>query len=94
MNLFDAFCTMMWIEIGWAIEANPIMSQALDMGVSEFILAKIFLVLLSVFLLWKLRDHTLSRVLVIPVIFLYTYVSLVHIVMILKLIFKGPGILT
>jgi len=85
MNLFDAFSTMLWLEIGWATEANPFMLWTINMGVREFILVKTFLVLLSVLLLWRLRSVFLARVLVMPVACLYIYVSIVHIVAFFRL---------
>jgi len=78
MNLIDAFATMIWVEIGAAEEANPLMAWALEDDVGFFILSKIFLVIFSVLLLWRNRKHKIARVLTVPVFLLYAYIIIVH----------------
>lgn len=60
-NLIDAFLTVMWINSGIAVEANPLMAVAMTYGMSFFVLTKISAVLFAVGILWHTRKHMLSR---------------------------------
>jgi len=89
MNLVDAFATMVWVETGVAEEANPLMSWALEDNVGFFILSKVFLVIFSVLLLWRSREHRVARILTVPVFLLYAYIISIHIFISFNLIFYG-----
>ena len=60
-NLLDAFLTILWINSGIAIEANPIMAAAMSHGMSFFVLIKITAVTLAIAVLWSTRSNRLSR---------------------------------
>ena len=60
-NLLDAFLTVLWVQSGVAVEANPIMSAAMSYGMSFFVLIKISMVVCAIAILWHTRRHTLSR---------------------------------
>jgi len=75
LNLMDALYTQAWVHWGWATEANPVMAGAMDMGPSVFILSKVALVSLSVWVLWNNRDQLMARLSVIPLAALYAFVG-------------------
>ena len=78
MNLVDALATLWWIRLGIAEEDNPIMAFVLESNESAFILIKTALVVLSIFLLWRMRDFISARILIIPVFLIYSYVTMLH----------------
>ena len=78
MNLVDAFATLLWIRLGLAEESNPIMKFVLENNESAFVLVKTSLVVLSVFLLWRLKNFATARILTIPVFLAYTYAMILH----------------
>jgi hypothetical protein len=79
LNLFDALATLLWVRLGLATEANPVMAQALDTGPGLFILAKVMLVTLAVGLLWRLRGERLARLAAVPLGSLYAMVAGGHV---------------
>lgn len=62
LNMLDAVWTLLFVNLGVAAEANPLMDQALSHGPVWFMLAKLGLVSLSVLLLWRLRDRRFATV--------------------------------
>jgi hypothetical protein len=60
-NLLDAFLSVLWINSGVAIEANPIMAAAMSHGMSFFVLVKISMVSMAIAILWHTRKNRLSR---------------------------------
>ena len=50
-NLIDLVTTLWLIENGLAVEANPFMKEAMDMGVEIFIFVKLFFVLGGLYIL-------------------------------------------
>ena len=90
MNLVDAFATLLWIRLGLAEEGNPIMKFVLENNESMFILVKTFLVVLSVFLLWRLKNFITARILTIPVFLTYVYAMILHVSAVWNImIFRG-----
>tara|TARA_Y100000310_G_C20566180_1_gene755603 strand:+ start:360 stop:641 length:282 start_codon:yes stop_codon:yes gene_type:complete len=78
MNLVDALATLLWIRLGLAEESNPIMEFVLENNESAFVLVKTSLVVLSVFLLWRLKNFATARILTIPVFLVYVYAMILH----------------
>ena len=69
-NIIDALYTLMWIQNGLAVEANPIMNSALSMGPGTFLIVKVLMVTLGLTLLWRLRASSFARIaLIIPALF-------------------------
>ncbi len=60
-NLLDAFLSILWINSGAAVEANPIMAAAMSHGMSFFVLVKISMVSMAIAILWHTRQNLLSR---------------------------------
>ena len=78
-NVVDAFYTLMWIQTGLAVEANPLMNSALSMGPGIFVIIKMTMVALGLALLWRLRENKFARIAVLlPAVF-YSVVVGAHI---------------
>ena len=78
MNLIDAIATLTWIKMGIAEEENPLMEFVLQNNEIGFIVIKTALVTLSALLLWRMRKFIFSRAMLVPVFFIYLYVTLLH----------------
>ena len=78
MNLVDAIATLTWIKMGIAEEENPLMGFILQNNEIGFVVIKTVLVALSAGLLWRMRILSLARTLIIPVFFIYLYVTVLH----------------
>lgn len=79
LNLYDAIMTMLVVESGLAIEANPLMALPLEHGPGFFMAAKISLVSLGTFILWRLRYKGWAVASLITVFLVYLLVAFYHI---------------
>ena len=79
MNLADGFFTLGWVYTGLALEANPVMAEAIRLGPDTFILSKVALVTLACLMLWRHRTHFSARLAVVPAVVLYSYVMGGHV---------------
>tara|TARA_Y100001973_G_scaffold72373_1_gene105507 strand:- start:236 stop:532 length:297 start_codon:yes stop_codon:yes gene_type:complete len=61
-NLIDLVTTLWLIENGLAVEANPFMKEAMDMGVEIFIFVKLFFVLGGLYILRRNKDRKAAKV--------------------------------
>ncbi len=86
LNLFDAISTYIWVTLGYAKEANPIMDYVLSVSPPGFILYKILIVNLGVLLLWRLKDRLFCRIVTIPVTGVYVGIAMMHLAFIIDLI--------
>ena len=64
--------------MGIAEEENPLMGFILQNNEIGFVVIKTVLVALSAGLLWRMRILSLARTLIIPVFFIYLYVTVLH----------------
>ena len=78
LNAVDAFATLYWVTNGIATEANPIMYEWLNLGPLAFLSVKLTLVTLGVSLLWAFRDYALSKVVIVPGMLMYGFVTVMH----------------
>lgn len=85
LNLFDAVCTFIWVTMGYAKEANPLMDYIISTHPPAFILYKVTIVSLGVLLLWRLRDQLFCRIATIPALAVYAAVGIIHASFIVKL---------
>jgi len=60
-NALDAALTVGSVELGDAIEANPLMAALLAHDTLQFVLVKHLMVSLGVILLWRLRSRRMAR---------------------------------
>jgi len=61
-NLIDLVTTLWLVENGLAVEANPFMKEAMDMGVEIFIFVKLFFVLGGLYILRRNKDRKAAKV--------------------------------
>jgi hypothetical protein len=89
LNVIDAVLTMLWIDTGMAVEANPFLRElAHDFPVS-FVAAKMALVSFGTWLLWRQRRRPLA-VIAIFIAFLAYYFLLIHHLRAFKIVFLTP----
>lgn len=60
-NIIDIYATLWFINNKLAIEVNPLMCAALEMGVAFFIFIKLFLVTAGCYILNKNKDKKIAR---------------------------------
>jgi len=60
-NLIDVYTTLWFINNDLAVEANPIMHEALENGQSFFIFIKLFLVIAGCYILGRNKDRKIAR---------------------------------
>ena len=70
-NLIDIYATLWFINNNLAVEANPIMHEALENGQSFFIFIKLFLVIAGCYILRKNIDKKIAKASVWLAFFLY-----------------------
>jgi uncharacterized membrane protein YpjA len=78
LNLLDAVFTYIWVSLGLAEEANPLMEFVISFSPTAFILYKVLVVNLCVWLLWRTRAQMLCKVLCIPLTCIYVGILLLH----------------
>ena len=79
-NLIDAALTIIWVDMGIAVEANPIMKFVLDLGPGWFVGCKIIIILLACIILWNLRHLTMAKLVAFLSCLLYLGIVGVHLV--------------
>jgi hypothetical protein len=87
LNLFDAVCTYIWVVMGYANEANPLMDYVLSISPTGFVLYKIIIVNLGVLLLWRLRRKIFCRAITVPVVGIYIGIAFIHAAFIVRCLF-------
>ena len=60
-NLVDIYATLWFINNNIAVEANPLMFQALEHGAGFFVCAKLILVTGGCYILGKNKDKVIAR---------------------------------
>ena len=77
LNYVDGVFTVSWVQLGLALEANPLMAGIVGTP-TIFILAKTLIVSLSCWLLWRLRAFALSRWMILVALICYTGILFIH----------------
>ena len=77
-NLIDAILTLYWVIDGQAVEANPLMASALEIGPIAFMFCKIAVVSLGLTILWIRRRRAWVRLAALIILGLYSYVMMIH----------------
>ena len=78
LNLLDAIFTYVWVSLGLAKEANPLMDYLISYSPTVFLVYKVLIVNLGVFILWRGKDKLLCKVLIVPLTGLYLWVLGIH----------------
>ena len=79
-NLIDAALTVTWVNMGIAVEANPLMRFVLNLGPWWFIGCKISVILLACFILWNLRHLLAAKIVAFLAALLYIGIVGIHVV--------------
>lgn len=79
LNLADASFTLLWISSGMAVEANPLMLEALGYSPVVFMIAKLALVSLGMLLLLRLRSRPLAQLGIVGSGFVYASLLVYHV---------------
>ena len=77
-NLIDAALTLLWVDMGIAIEANPLMRFVLELGPIWFVGCKISVILLACIILWNLRHLVTAKAVALGSCLLYAGIIGVH----------------
>ncbi|MSQ83790.1 MAG: hypothetical protein EXR77_13040 [Myxococcales bacterium] len=78
LNAIDAVMTVVWIDSGLAVEANPFIAELVHSRPLEFAAGKLLLVSLGSWLLWRRRREPLAVVGIFIVFLAYYLLLLVH----------------
>lgn len=78
LNLFDAVATLVWLEMGMAVEANPVMEYFLRYGPVLFVTIKLGLVSGGTLFLWHQRERPLAVVAIFIAFLAYYLLMLYH----------------
>ena len=85
LNLYDALFTVTWVLSGMATEANPLMKVLIETNVFLFVITKLILVNLGVWIVWQNLKHPLARLSIcfsfgvyLCVCIFHTAVSVIH----------------
>lgn len=76
LNVLDGLLTILWVSIGAAYEANPLMATLLGYHPALFMFCKLTLVLLGALLLWGHRHHSFATVAIFGLFIFYYAVIL------------------
>ena len=80
LNFLDAILTLIWIKVGFATEANPIMDAVMKIHPSLFVLAKVALVSACLGILWATRHKALARFCSVFGFSVYSLIIVYHVV--------------
>jgi hypothetical protein len=78
LNLFDLVATLIFVGGGHAVEANPIMARALEIGPHAFVVLKLALVAVGVYVLWRFAWHSFAQAGSVVVCAAYTALAGYH----------------
>lgn len=78
LNLVDLCATIVFVKLGYAEEANPLMAALLDLGPPVFAAVKLAIVSAGVYVLWRYRRFVLARVGSVAVGIAYSLLTLHH----------------
>lgn len=78
LNVLDAIFTLAWVQSGLAEEANAFMRDLAHEQALFFVVAKVALVSLGCFVLWRRRTHPLAVVSIFVAFAAYYLVLLLH----------------
>lgn len=78
LNVVDAVATLYWVVNGLAREANPLMRELLGIHPLLFVFAKLSLVGLGVWVLWRHRHRPLAVVAIALLFLVYYGLTIYH----------------
>lgn len=78
LNIADAIYTLGYVQSGLAVEDNPLMADLLAHSPLAFVLGKLGLVCLGLFLLWRKRHQPLASCGLVVLFMVYYGILMVH----------------
>ena len=78
LNFLDATLTYLWVSLGLASEANPLLRNLIEESPLLFFLTKFALVTLGVWLLWRNRMRASAVVGIFAAFLVYYWILLYH----------------
>lgn len=78
MNLIDAVLTLLWVQAGFATEANPVLGQIVKEHAFLFVMSKLVLVFLGSWMLWRHRHRPLAVMGIFAAFMVYYAVLVYH----------------
>lgn len=89
LNIVDGALTIVWVQMGIATEANPIMNFLLQEGPEYMMLFKIVLVGSCITLLWFLRLNRITQIMTTVGMLTYLMIMIVHLTVFVRFINEG-----
>ena len=77
LNFVDGLMTVVWVQFGVALEANPLMAEIVERPV-VFLSTKTVLVTLGSLLLWRFRSFRLAKASALLALVCYAGILVVH----------------
>ncbi len=77
LNYIDGIFTIVWVQMGVAVEANPLMEGLIDTP-TTMLLVKTTLVTLGCFILWRFRAFGLSQLMITLALICYLLILALH----------------
>lgn len=90
LNIVDVWCTVLWVRMGIASEANPLLAPLLEHSDWSFITVKMGVVCAGLGFLWQHRDIALVRIGLAVCTAVYASLALYHLG-IAATVFSGPA---
>ncbi len=78
LNLLDAGFTVLWVSLGLAREANPLLRHLIAESPLLFVSIKVLLVALGSWLLWRHRRRPLATVAIFLAFLAYYWILIYH----------------
>jgi len=78
LTCLDAIFTVIWIEIGIAYEANPIMDFLIEKSYKSFFLVKMLITTLSLYVISKYKNKNITNTIYNCILLLYTIIIAYH----------------
>jgi len=79
LSLVDGTLTIYSLDMGIAVEANPIMSYLIAKSILLFLFTKAFLTFLGLVILYKNMEKYIARIALSLIFLLYTLIITIHI---------------
>ena len=78
LNVLDGVLTILWIQLGLAEEANPLLRPVLRHSAIAFIVLKLGAVSSGTMFLWRRRCHPMAAAAIVGSFLAYSLVFLLH----------------
>ena len=91
LNYVDAMFTLVWVRLGLASEANPLMAEIIDNPLL-FVSVKVTMVTLCCVLLFRHRHRTSAKVAAILGAVVYVGILVIHTIFVVRVLELPPDV--